>query len=89
MTGLRILDPDRVRTVRAECLDWMLVLGRRHLARVLRAYVAHYNGARPHRGLELKTPDLRPDPAPWPGNGARIRTRRVLGGLVHEYELAA
>jgi len=32
-----------VRTVRAECLDWMLVLGRRHLERILRTYVAHYN----------------------------------------------
>ncbi len=32
-----------VRTVRAECLDWMLILGRRHLDRVLRTYVAHYN----------------------------------------------
>jgi hypothetical protein len=31
-----------VRTVRVECLDWMLIVGRRHLARVLRAYVVHY-----------------------------------------------
>jgi len=31
-----------VRTVRAECLDWTLVLGRRHLERILRTYVAHY-----------------------------------------------
>ncbi len=44
--------------------------------------------ARPHRGLELKRPEPRPDLAPWPGNGARIRTRKVLGGLVHEYELS-
>ena len=40
-----------VRTVRTECLDWMLVLGRRHLEHVLRTYAAHYNGRRPHRGL--------------------------------------
>jgi putative transposase len=44
-----------VRTVRIECLDWMLVLGRRHLEQVLRTYAAHYNQARPHRGLELRT----------------------------------
>ncbi len=31
-----------VRTVRAECLDWLLILGRRHLERVLRVYTAHY-----------------------------------------------
>ena len=40
-----------VRTVRTECLDWTLVLGRRHLEEVLRAYVHHYNHERPHRGL--------------------------------------
>jgi putative transposase len=78
-----------VRTVRAECLDWMLVLGRRHLEHVLRTYTAHYNLRRPHRGLELKTPDPQPDPAPWPAQGARVRTRDVLGGLIHEYDLAA
>jgi len=32
----------RVRTIRTDCLDWMLVLGRRHLERVLRTYAAHY-----------------------------------------------
>jgi putative transposase len=38
-----------VRTVRTECLDWLLILGRRHLDRVLRIYTAHYNSERPHR----------------------------------------
>jgi putative transposase len=36
-----------VRTVRAECLDWLLILNRRHLERVLRVYVEHYNTHRP------------------------------------------
>lgn len=31
-----------VRTVRTECLDWMLILGRGHLERVLGVYVEHY-----------------------------------------------
>jgi putative transposase len=66
----------------------MLVLGRRHLERVLRAYTAHYNQARPHRGHELKTPEPRRDPAP-PAEGVRVRQRDVLGGLIHEYERAA
>ncbi len=79
-----------VRTVRTECLDWMLVLGRRHLGRVLRAYAAHYNRARPHRGLELKTPQPRPpDPGRWPAGAVRVRTHAVLGGLIREYEVAA
>src|SRR5207249_8236741 len=38
-----------VRTVRAECLDHMLILSRRHLDSVLAEYVEHYNGARPRR----------------------------------------
>jgi putative transposase len=46
-----------VRTVRAECLDWPLIIGRRHLESVLRIYTAHYNRERPHRGLALLTPD--------------------------------
>jgi Integrase core domain len=43
-----------VRTIRAECLDWLLILGRRHLERVLRVYTTHYNRERPHRGLGLR-----------------------------------
>jgi transposase InsO family protein len=78
-----------VRTVRTECLDWMLVFGRRHLEWVLRSYTAHYNEARPHRGLNLKPPEPQPEPAPWPAQGVRVRTRTVLGGLTHEYQLAA
>ena len=45
-----------VGTVRAECLDWTLIMGRRHLERVLRTYIGHYNEARPHCGLNLGTP---------------------------------
>jgi putative transposase len=45
-----------VRTVRRECLDWTLVLGRPHLERVLREYVAHYNAKRQHRGIDLAEP---------------------------------
>jgi hypothetical protein len=78
-----------VRTVRAECLDWTLVLGRRHLDRVLRIYVAHYNTQRPHRGLDLRTPDPRSYPAGEPLDRVRVQGRDVLGGLIHEYELAA
>jgi transposase InsO family protein len=78
-----------VRTVRAECLDWTLVLGRRHLQRVLRAYADHYNEARPHRGLGLNTPEPRPGQVQRPVAGARIKRRDVLGGLIHEYDLAA
>jgi hypothetical protein len=38
-----------IRTVRAECLDWLLMVGRGHLEHVLRVYIEHYNAHRPHR----------------------------------------
>jgi hypothetical protein len=47
-----------VRTVREECLDWMLIRGRRHLERVLDEYLRHYNDERPHRGLALRPPRI-------------------------------
>jgi transposase InsO family protein len=49
-----------VRTIRAECLDWLLILGRRHLEVVLRTYAAHYNRERPHRALALHSPEPAP-----------------------------
>ena len=79
-----------VRTARAECLDWLLILNRRHLERVLRVFVQHYNAHRPHRALELMPPDPE-QPTPLTGSfRARDLTRRDrLGGLIHEYRLAA
>jgi putative transposase len=46
-----------VRTARAECLDWLLIVNRRHLERVLRVFVDHYNSHRPHRSLNLEPPE--------------------------------
>ena len=43
--------------MRAECLDWLLIVGRGHLEQVLRIYVEHYNRHRAHRALQLKAPD--------------------------------
>jgi putative transposase len=78
-----------VQTVRAECLDWTLVLGRRHLLRLLRGYVRHYNQQRPHRSLALAVPEAGERQSPQ-GNPREVRRRDVLGGLIHEYhEVAA
>ena len=72
-----------VRTVRAECLDWLLILNRRHLERVLRVYVEHYNTQRPHRALKLQPPQpAEPPPTPTIGE---IQRHDRLGGLIHEY----
>jgi putative transposase len=48
-----------VRTLRADCLDRILILGRAHLEHVLRVYRKHHNEHRPHRALELLPPDRR------------------------------
>jgi putative transposase len=76
-----------VRTVRAECLDWLLILNRRQLERVLRVYADHYNTQRPHRALDLQPPD-RDEPLSRSTVG-EIRRRDKLGGLLHEYYRAA
>jgi putative transposase len=76
-----------VRTVRTECLDWLLILGRRHLEHVLCCYVTHYNAERPHRALALVPPEAG-NTAVRPAN-AKIERHDLLGGLIHEYRAAA
>jgi putative transposase len=67
-----------------DVLDWILILGRRHLDRVLRSYVEHYNGHRAHRALGLAAPlDDSEDSVPIPAR--EVHRRNVLGGLIHEY----
>ena len=79
-----------VRTVRHECLDWLLIFNCRQLERVLRTYVDHYNRQRPHRALALACPHPNTKPAPIEAaEAARIRRRDRLGGLLHEYAHAA
>lgn len=80
-----------VRTARSECLDWLLIFNRRHLERVLRVFVHHYNGHRPHRSLNLTPPHPeRPTlQLVTASRSAHLQRRDRLGGLIHEYSLAA
>jgi putative transposase len=81
-----------VGTVRGECLDRLLIVGRRQLEHVLRVYVTHYNGQRRHRALDLKPPDSTtrpPNTAAAAPYSLQVDRRDLLGGLIHEYELAA
>jgi len=80
-----------VGTVRQECLDHLLITGRRQLVRVLHVYVGHYNRHRPHRGLDLSAPEPseRRQDADSSASGRRLHRRDILGGLIHEYEHAA
>jgi hypothetical protein len=80
-----------VGTLRRECLDWLLILNRRHLEHVLHDFVEHYNAHRPHRSLDLKPPapigrDERIASRP---PQADVKRRDRLGGLIHEYSYAA
>ena len=72
-----------VRTIRTECLDWLLILNRRHLERVLRVFVDHYNTQRPHRALAQRSPE--PGMPPPTSTVGEIRRHDRLGGLIREY----
>jgi hypothetical protein len=80
----------RAPQVRAEGLDWLLVVSRGYLEQVLRVYVRHYNGHRPDRALILQPPDP-PVQLTIPGEDDRgaVHRRDLLGGLLHEYRQAA
>jgi transposase InsO family protein len=77
-----------VRTARAECLDWLLIRNERHLERVLREFVEHYNEARPHRGIDLEIPVPYVSKRRFDDGYGMTRVDR-LGGLLHEYTIAA
>jgi putative transposase len=74
-----------VGTAHRECTDRLLIHNWRHLEHVLDQFVQHYNTHRPHRSLDQRPP--RPAPAAATPTGARLlHRRRVLGGLINEYD---
>jgi hypothetical protein len=78
-------------TIRRECLDRMLIFGRRHLEAVLSEYVEHYNSHRPHRSLSQRAPSALDTTPTLIGDVDLARLRRTdhLGGLLHEYRMVA
>ena len=78
-----------VRTIRSECLDWLLILNQTPLERVPAEFMEHYNEHRPHRGSKLTPPD-----GPRPGllgvdGEFSVQRRDRLGGVIHEYAKTA
>jgi putative transposase len=83
-----------VGTLRRECLDRMLIFGRRQLESVLAGSTLHYNQHRPHRALDQHSPLAKEAPAGSKTPGEVIQLDQVhrrdrLGGLIHEYHRAA
>ena len=80
-----------VGTLRRELFDRLLIVNEHHLRQVLTEYLRHYNSGRPHRALGQHTPAQADTSPPKPVNLAehRINRNQVLGGLTHEYYIAA
>ncbi len=84
-------------TIRRECLDWLIPVSEAHLRAALREWAGHYNGGRPHSALGPGIPDPPQLAALPPKSESRHRlapatlmlAQSVLGGLHHEYRLAA
>jgi transposase InsO family protein len=71
-----------VGTLRRELLDHVIVLGQRHLLRLVRAHVAYYNQDRPHMSLEGDAPITR---AIETASSGRVVALQRVGGLHHRY----
>ena len=78
-----------VRTARSELLDRTLIWNERQLRKLLVEYLHHYNGHRPHRGINQRSPTTIDHPATESIPIHRIRRRPVVGGLINEYRPAA
>ena len=77
-------------TLRREVLDRVLIVNEHHLRRVLTEYLRHYNTARPHRALgQLAPAQAHTRPPEINLAEHRIHRKQVLGGLTHEYQIAA
>ena len=77
-------------TLRRELFDRLLIVNEHHLRRVLTEYLIHDNTARPHRTLGQLPPAQAHARPPQTGRTEhRVRRKQVLGGLTHEYQIAA
>jgi len=75
-------------SARRECLDHVVILGERHMLRVLQEHVAHFNGGRPHQGIGQRLPAGSPALLDEHSKEEVVAVP-ILGGLHHEYRWAA
>jgi len=80
-----------VGALRRECLDHVLVLSESHLQRVLDEYRSYFNASRPHQGIDQRRPAAFGSPANSTEfrPGSTVNASPMLGGLHHDYRLAA
>ena len=69
-------------TIRRECLDHVIVLGEKHLRRMLKEYLAYYHKDRTHLGLDKDSPEPR---IVQPRDVGPVTSKPILGGLHHRY----
>jgi putative transposase len=87
---------ERGKAVLRKALKRMIPLSESHLRSILKSWVGHYNGGRPHMALGPGVPDppaitkAIPEPSSRHrrGESYAVRAASVLGGLHHEYSLA-
>jgi putative transposase len=73
-------------SVRRECLDHIVVLGERHLRRLLASYFDYYHRSRTHLSLNKDAPASRPVMSPEIGE---VVGMPEVGGLHHRYHRLA
>ena len=73
-------------SIRRECVDHMIILGERHLQRILSSYLDYYHSARTHLSLEKDAPDGR---VVQPIEKGRVVELKRVGGLHHLYARVA
>jgi putative transposase len=78
-----------LRSVRRECLDHLLILEAKQLQLVLNAYVASFNQARPHQGIQQQLPDTPGSSHATSNKGTKVVGVPILAGLHHDYRRVA
>jgi transposase InsO family protein len=78
-----------LRSVRQECLDHLLILREKQLQRVLNGYVAYFNQARPHQGIQQQVPEPRGSSGSSTYAGNKVMAVPILAGLHHDYQKVA
>jgi transposase InsO family protein len=73
-------------SIRRDCLDWVIILGERHLRAILKSYLDYYHRSRTHLALGKDAPEPRVVQPPELGGVVELPE---VGGLHHRYERRA